>query len=171
MSNSTIDNTWTKDLRETLNDKRKATKERIKSQSDSSRENSSSRKRAKPNEKVGTESKASKPKKPVELETDPLMLQRRQKQIDYGKNTTGYHNYLQHVPIDKRTKDDPKTPDKYSKYSRRSWDALIKMWRKKLHEYDTDGAKSNTGSNSGSIAGSTTYSDEENEEEGNNVEQ
>lgn len=73
----------------------------------------------------------------MDLETDTLVLERRQKQIDYGKNTTGYSNYTDKVPMDKRTKDHPKTPDKYVKYSRRSWDQLIKIWRKKLHDYDT----------------------------------
>ncbi|XP_023938569.1 histone RNA hairpin-binding protein [Bicyclus anynana] len=113
---------------------RRATKEKMKTDS---RENSSSRKKSKPNtyNKNDTD-KSSRPQKKLELETDPEILQRRQKQIDYGKNTVGYHNYLQEVPIDKRTKDHPKTPDKFVKYSRRSWDMLIKMWRKKLHEYD-----------------------------------
>lgn len=41
----------------------------------------------------------SKPKIPVELETDPAILQRRQKQIDYGKNTVGYVNYTQQIPL------------------------------------------------------------------------
>lgn len=40
----------------------------------------------------------SKPKKPVELETDPVILQRRQKQIDYGKNTIGYANFSHLIP-------------------------------------------------------------------------
>jgi histone RNA hairpin-binding protein len=33
-----------------------------------------------------------------EVETDPVKLQWRQKQIDYGKNTLGYQLYIQAVP-------------------------------------------------------------------------
>lgn len=91
----------------------------------------------------------------MEYESDPDTLKRRQKQIDYGKNTKGYDNYILTVPRqvissyfsfqltiyksrDKRVKGDPMTPNKYLKYSRRGWDGLIKQWRKKLHDYDPD---------------------------------
>ncbi|CAH0715482.1 unnamed protein product, partial [Brenthis ino] len=115
---------------------RKGLKEKLRPDS---RDNSHSRKKSRLNSKSETEENSKAPKKTaIELETCPLVLQRRQKQIDYGKNTVGYHNYLKEVPIDKRTKEDIKTPDKFTKYSRRSWDMLIKMWRKKLHEYDTE---------------------------------
>lgn len=36
-------------------------------------------------------------KKTLEIETNPEILQRRQKQIDYGKNTVGYQNFIQHI--------------------------------------------------------------------------
>lgn len=69
-------------------------------------------------------------------ETDPEILSRRQKQIEYGKNTIGYDNYLKSIPKDKRVAADPKTPPKNLRYSRRAWDGLIKSWRLRLHQYD-----------------------------------
>lgn len=69
-------------------------------------------------------------------EKDPEILSRRQKQIDYGKNTIGYDNYIRTVPRHERKFDDPRTPDKTRVYSRRAFDGLIKEWRLKLHKYD-----------------------------------
>lgn len=71
-----------------------------------------------------------------EPERDPIILRRRQKQIDYGKNTLGYQNYVETIPKRSRTREQPKTPKKGIKYSRRSWDQQIKLWRIKLHNYD-----------------------------------
>jgi histone RNA hairpin-binding protein len=84
----------------------------------------------------GSSNNSSKP--PTEYETDQSILDRRQKQIEYGKNTIGYENYIAEVPIANRTKEHPKTPPKFIKFSRRGWDGLVKSWRKKLHCWDPE---------------------------------
>jgi len=71
--------------------------------------------------------------KPVEIERDADVLIRRQKVIDYGKNTDEYEEYIQNVPKPNRTDKQPWTPDKYQRMTRRNWDKQVKIWRKQLH--------------------------------------
>ncbi|KAH8278940.1 hypothetical protein KR018_011531 [Drosophila ironensis] len=70
------------------------------------------------------------------VETNEAVLARRQKQIDYGKNTAAYERYLEMVPKSERGREHPRTPNKYGKYSRRAFDGLVKIWRKSLHVFD-----------------------------------
>uniref|UniRef100_A0A1B6MBI1 C2H2-type domain-containing protein n=1 Tax=Graphocephala atropunctata TaxID=36148 RepID=A0A1B6MBI1_9HEMI len=74
-----------------------------------------------------------------EEETDEEVLNRRQKQIEYGKNTTGYAKYCEAVPQQKRRLYHPTTPPKHLKCSRRTWDGMIRAWRRKLHKWDPPG--------------------------------
>jgi len=70
------------------------------------------------------------------IETDPVRLAARQKQIDFGKNTLGYQEYVKQVPRSRRKYGDPMTPNKNLKCSKRSWDGQIRKWRRSLHNWD-----------------------------------
>ena len=74
-----------------------------------------------------------------EKETDPEVLDRRQKQIDYGKNSVTYQNYKRQVIKSERKNHEPKTPRKNLKWPRRTWDTMIRWWKKDIHIWTNEG--------------------------------
>jgi len=53
-----------------------------------------------------------------------------------------YAEYSKGVPILKREKHHPQTPDKYQKCSRRSFDQQVRIWKRNIHHWK-DGETSN----------------------------
>ncbi|KAK7508690.1 hypothetical protein BaRGS_00000256 [Batillaria attramentaria] len=86
-----------------------------------------------------------------------IQLARRQKDIDYGKNTLGYKTYREKVPDTQRASFHPKTPNKCEPCSRRYWDNKVRRWRKALHTWDpadVDDAASDKNSQAGASVSS-----------------
>lgn len=72
----------------------------------------------------------------VAEEEDQHKIENRMKQIGFGKLTEGYINYTKFVPVCRRVRGDPRTPDPHQICSKRSWDGQIKKWRRALHAFD-----------------------------------
>jgi len=72
-----------------------------------------------------------------EIETDPVVLQRRDKQIGMGKDSNSYCSYLAAIPKRQRNRYDLRTPDRDLKMSRRNFDARVKKWKKSLHNWES----------------------------------
>ncbi|VDM16884.1 unnamed protein product [Hydatigera taeniaeformis] len=72
----------------------------------------------------------------IELERRKSELLRRQRDIDVGKTTAKYAEYILKVPKPEREKHHPRTPNKFRIVSRRGWDGMIKKWRRDIHNYE-----------------------------------
>jgi len=68
-----------------------------------------------------------------EREKDTDILNRREKQISYGKNMPDYDKYSELIKRSERKNEMPRTPNKNKKYSRRQWDGLVKNWKQQIH--------------------------------------
>uniref|UniRef100_A0A0X3PED7 Histone RNA hairpin-binding protein RNA-binding domain-containing protein n=1 Tax=Schistocephalus solidus TaxID=70667 RepID=A0A0X3PED7_SCHSO len=113
----------------------------------------------------------------LELERRQLELLRRQRDIDMGKVTERYAEYVLTIPKPERQKHHPRTPNKFRTVSRRAWDGMIRKWRKHLHYFDspdfnetwrslaTDVSLSSCGSYSSSKNGSRSESRHESSDE------
>jgi len=63
--------------------------------------------------------------------------QRRFHQIELGKDTEGYKNYISTIPKHNRRRKDPETPDWTDVTTgKRRFDGMVRNWRRRLHEYD-----------------------------------
>ena len=81
------------------------------------------------------------PVQPVQPLTE-AKIAKRQRQIDIGKATVGYKNYIHHVSKKAREFKNPRhpnTPKKTAKISKRNFQGLIAAWRKQLHKWDDTG--------------------------------
>ncbi|KAK0412622.1 hypothetical protein QR680_006312 [Steinernema hermaphroditum] len=66
--------------------------------------------------------------------TDEEALKRRTREIERAKEKPVYARYLADIPIKKRVKGvHPRTPNKLINYSRRSWDNLVRQWKRALN--------------------------------------
>lgn len=92
-------------------------------------------------------------------------INQRMKQIQYGKNTIGYHMYVQAVSVEQREEGNerhPVTPRVDQQCSKRNWDAQVQKWRRDLHLWDPPACASEEGSERGTHHSTSGSEGEEN---------
>jgi len=63
--------------------------------------------------------------------------ERRYHQVELGKKSIGYQNYIRVIPRERRLRYDPQTPPwRDVTINKRRFDGLISAWRRKLHDFD-----------------------------------
>jgi hypothetical protein len=63
--------------------------------------------------------------------------EKRKRQVDLGKDTIGYRNYVAAVPAEQRDENAPPTPNFTTRdLSRKDFEAHLNVWRTFLHKYD-----------------------------------
>ncbi|KAL0228017.1 hypothetical protein RCL1_004160 [Eukaryota sp. TZLM3-RCL] len=73
------------------------------------------------------------------VESDPVRINWRIKQIQIGKNTPEYKRYLEEVPVEERCSNHPTTPPLDLKVSKKKWGYIYNNWRRELHVFDPSG--------------------------------
>eukprot|EP01084_Bolivina_argentea_P301237 519635_1 len=82
-----------------------------------------------------------KPPKKKEMEQDFHRITQRMRQIDFGKATDEYKNYIALIPKDKRQCGHPHTPNPRYKMPNKHWKTAVNRWRKALHAFDDIGRR------------------------------
>lgn len=72
-----------------------------------------------------------------DFETRLDELVRRQRDIDRGRSSDIYQQYIMDIAKVDRETHHPRTPNKFRKVSRRAWDGMVKKWRRTLHNYQS----------------------------------
>ncbi|KAJ9468015.1 hypothetical protein DIPPA_64017 [Diplonema papillatum] len=89
-------------------------------------------------------------------QNDTARMRQRSKQVQIGKLTLGYQNYLEQVPKDRRVpgrhQDTPSTSPRSNRVlSKRAFEVVLRNWRQFLHTYDDANVGANRNPN---LAGS-----------------
>lgn len=75
---------------------------------------------------------------PPEKTDNERRIAQRRKPIQYGYLTREYQAYRVAVPMERRGRRDPKTPDPEEPISKRNFEEQVKKWRRELHRFDTN---------------------------------
>ena len=86
-------------------------------------------------------------RKAREIEEDFHRITQRMRQIDIGKNTPEYKNYIATIPKNKRESHHPRTPNPKYKMPNKHWKTAVNRWRKALHAFDLDAPQKNNDEN------------------------